>query len=131
MRHRHTSRFTVVGNHLALHPTLSAVAIGLAVHIQALPDGALISIRMLAAHFPESEYRIARALNELREAGYLERRRERAAGQRIITRTTYYERPGSNTSPLRSPRHSPKAPSSARPPSWGTASPSGCRRRSP
>lgn len=103
VRHRHTSRFTVVGNHLALHPTLSAVAIGLAVHIQALPDGALISIRMLAAHFPESEYRIARALNELEEAGYLERRRERAAGQRIITRTTYYERPGSNPPPSAPP----------------------------
>ncbi|MFI0261375.1 hypothetical protein ACH4OW_20330 [Streptomyces sp. NPDC017056] len=111
VRHRHTSCFTVVGNHLALHPTLSAVAIGLAVRIQALPDGALISIRMLAAHFPESEYRIAQALNELEEAGYLERRRERAPGQRIVTRTTYYERPGSTPpSPTPPPPDPPPPP---------------------
>ncbi|ALO09567.1 hypothetical protein AQF52_3973 [Streptomyces venezuelae] len=31
---RHTTRFTVVGNHLAQHENLSLVAIGLAVHIQ-------------------------------------------------------------------------------------------------
>jgi len=38
VRHRHTARFTVVGNHLAQHPDLSAVAIGLGVHILSLPD---------------------------------------------------------------------------------------------
>ncbi|WP_436842114.1 hypothetical protein [Streptomyces virginiae] len=31
---RHTSRFTVIGNHLAQHAELSLLAIGLAVHIQ-------------------------------------------------------------------------------------------------
>ena len=38
VRHRHAARFTVVGNHLAQHPDLSAVAIGLGVHILSLPD---------------------------------------------------------------------------------------------
>ena len=37
---RHTTRFTVIGNHLAQHPELSGLAIGLAVHIQSLPTGA-------------------------------------------------------------------------------------------
>jgi hypothetical protein len=45
VRHRHADRFTVVGNHLAQHPHLSAVAIGLAVHIQSLPDGAPVSVK--------------------------------------------------------------------------------------
>lgn len=35
---RHTSGFTVIGNHLAQHDALSLLAIGLAVHIESLPD---------------------------------------------------------------------------------------------
>ncbi|WP_434595380.1 hypothetical protein [Streptomyces sp. A5-4] len=94
VRHRHETHFTVVGNHLAQHRSLSAIAIGLAVHIQSLPDGASVGIKTLAARFPESEYRIAAALKELEAAGYLQRAKHRTAGQRIVTRTTYYERPG-------------------------------------
>ncbi|MFE7118694.1 helix-turn-helix domain-containing protein [Streptomyces sp. NPDC057654] len=93
VRHRHEAHFTVVGNHLAQHPTLSAVAIGVAVRIQSLPDGAKVGVKALAAQFPEGEARIARALQELEEAGYLARKKERAAGQRIVTRTTYFEHP--------------------------------------
>ncbi|MEV0278190.1 helix-turn-helix domain-containing protein [Streptomyces sp. NPDC050610] len=93
IRHRHESQFTVVGNHLAQHPTLSAVAIGVAVRIQSLPDGAKVGVKVLAAQFPEGEGRIARALQELEEAGYLARKKERAVGQRIVTRTTYFEHP--------------------------------------
>ncbi|MEI7032367.1 hypothetical protein V9U70_19275, partial [Streptomyces pratensis] len=33
----HTTRFTVVGNHLAQHPDLSCTAVGIAVRIQSLP----------------------------------------------------------------------------------------------
>ncbi|MFD7665219.1 hypothetical protein [Streptomyces sp. NPDC059788] len=113
VRHRHSSCFTVVGNHLALHPTLSATAVGLAVRIQALPDGARVSIRALAMQLPESEYRIARALNELEEAGYLERRRKRIAGQRIVTRTTYYEHPDDR--PSECPPDPPPAPPAPHP----------------
>ncbi|SCK49694.1 hypothetical protein B046DRAFT_05255 [Streptomyces sp. LamerLS-316] len=36
---RHTAGFTVIGNHLAQHRGLSLVAIGLAAHIQSLPEG--------------------------------------------------------------------------------------------
>lgn len=100
VRHRHETHFTVVGNHLAQHPHLSATAIGVAVRIQSLPDGAKVGIKALAAHFPESEYRIAAALRELEAAGYLKRTKHRTAGQRITTRTTYYEHPGA-TPPVR------------------------------
>ncbi|THA56360.1 helix-turn-helix domain-containing protein [Streptomyces sp. A1136] len=91
---RHTRRFTVVGNHLAQHAEMSLVAIGLALHIQSLPAGTRIGIKDLAARFPESEHRIARALRELEVYGYLERTRVRLPGGQVITRTVSYNRPG-------------------------------------
>lgn len=94
VRHRHADRFTVVGNHLAQHPDLSAVAIGLAVHIQSLPDGVPVSVKALAARFPEGETTVRRALNELQAAGYLERRRVPLGGGRFATRSVAYDRPG-------------------------------------
>ncbi|MDX6315260.1 MAG: hypothetical protein QOF44_4724 [Streptomyces sp.] len=94
VRHHHAERFTVVGNHLAQNRELSAVAIGIAVYIQSLPDGVPVGIRELTARFREGEMTIARALRELEAAGYLERRRERLTDGRMVTRTTFFERPG-------------------------------------
>jgi len=91
---RHTTRFTVIGNHLAQHPELSALAIGLVVHIQSLPAKARVDIKTLAARFPEGTTRIAAALRELETHGYLRRERERLPGGRIITRTTSCNQPG-------------------------------------
>ncbi|MEU8697302.1 helix-turn-helix domain-containing protein [Streptomyces sp. NPDC048680] len=90
---RHTSHFTVVGNHLAQHQDLSLVAIGLATHIQSLPAGAKVGIKFLVERFPESEARIAGALRELEENGYLRRDRERLSSGLVITRTTSYNQP--------------------------------------
>jgi DNA-binding transcriptional MocR family regulator len=53
-----------------------------------------VGIRELTARFREGEMTIARALRELEAAGYLERRRERLADGRMVTRTTFFERPG-------------------------------------
>ncbi|MCX4806294.1 helix-turn-helix domain-containing protein [Streptomyces sp. NBC_01214] len=93
-RHRHTDRFTVVGNHLAQHPRLSAVALGLAVYIQSVPDGVSVTAKALTLRFREGETTIRRALNELEEAGYLERRRIPLGGGRFATRTLAYDKPG-------------------------------------
>ncbi|MEV0489110.1 helix-turn-helix domain-containing protein [Streptomyces atratus] len=90
---RHTSRFTVVGNHLTQHRELSLTAIGLAAHIQSLPAGARIGIKDLAVRFPESEARIAAALRELEAHGYLRRTRTRLANGRIVTRTVSCNQP--------------------------------------
>ncbi|MCG3040966.1 helix-turn-helix domain-containing protein [Streptomyces sp. S1A] len=90
---RHTERFTVVGNHLAQHRELSLTAIGPAVHIQSLPDGARVDIRTLAARFAEGETRIAAALRELEAHGYLSRKRERLPSGRVVTRTVSYDNP--------------------------------------
>ncbi|MEV2194265.1 helix-turn-helix domain-containing protein [Streptomyces phaeochromogenes] len=90
---RHTTRFTVIGNHLAQHPELSWLAIGLAVHIQSLPTGARADIKTLAARFPEGETRIAAALRELEAHGYLAGSRERLPSGRVVTHTVSYNRP--------------------------------------
>ncbi|WP_443043562.1 helix-turn-helix domain-containing protein [Streptomyces sp. GS7] len=100
---RHTSRYTVVGNHLAQHRGLTLVAIGLAVHIQSLPAGARIGIKCLTARFPESEARIASALRELEQAGYLKRTRERLPSGRVVTRTVSYNQPGAAPCPATRP----------------------------
>lgn len=86
-------QFTVIGHHLAQHADLSLTAIGLATHIQSLPEGSKVGIKDLAAKFPEGEVRVAAALRELEEHGYLERVKERLPSGRIITRTTSYNKP--------------------------------------
>ncbi|MFE7932329.1 helix-turn-helix domain-containing protein [Streptomyces sp. NPDC057456] len=102
---RHTTRFTVIGNHLAQHPELSGLAIGLGVHIQSLPAGARVDIKTLAARFPEGTTRIAAALRELETHGYLRRPRERTESGRIVTRTVSCNQPGRHGSaPAETPR---------------------------
>ncbi|MFF3499029.1 helix-turn-helix domain-containing protein [Streptomyces sp. NPDC003247] len=91
---RHTTRFTVIGNHLAQHRELSLLAIGLAVYIQSLPKGARVDIKSLVARFPEGATRIAAALRELEAHGYLRRERERIPDGRIVTRTVSCNQPG-------------------------------------
>ncbi|MFE2050023.1 helix-turn-helix domain-containing protein [Streptomyces sp. NPDC059459] len=91
--HPHDDHFTVVGNHLLQHPELSLTAIGLAVHIQSLPAGAPVGIKTLAGKFPEGEIRIAAALRELEEHGYLARTKERLPSGRVVTRTVSRNKP--------------------------------------
>ncbi|WP_406113638.1 helix-turn-helix domain-containing protein [Streptomyces sp. NBC_01014] len=111
----HTSRYTVVGNHLVQHRELSLLAIGLAVHIQSLPAGAKIGIKVLADRYPESETRIAAALRELEAHGYLERTRERLPSGRVITRTVSYNQPGAVALPPVAPSTRPAPGRAARP----------------
>ncbi|GGT35536.1 DNA-binding protein [Streptomyces atratus] len=106
---RHTSHFTVVGNHLAQHRELSLLAIGLATHIQSLPAGTKVGIKPLTERFPDSEARIAAALRELEVHGYLRRTRERLPDGRVVTRTCSYNQPGSiDARPVPAPKRRPK-----------------------
>ncbi|MGW4690512.1 hypothetical protein ACWEPM_37325 [Streptomyces sp. NPDC004244] len=116
----HDTHFVVVGNHLAQHRELSLAARGLALYIQSLPQGAPINIKALAWQLEEGEYRIAKALRELEEHGYLARVRERLPSGQIVTRTISYNRPQTTA------RHASTTPKAAkrerRPrPSPGTA----------
>ncbi|MFJ5776643.1 helix-turn-helix domain-containing protein [Streptomyces sp. NPDC093094] len=107
---RHTTRFTVIGNHLTQHVELSLLAIGLACHLQSLPAGSQAGIKSLAARFPEGTTRIAAALRELEAHGYLRRERVRTSTGRIVTRTTSCNRPGhraEDAPPARKPRQAP------------------------
>ncbi|MGW3007315.1 helix-turn-helix domain-containing protein [Streptomyces sp. NPDC001219] len=85
--------YTIVGNHLTQHRSLSGLAIGLAAHIQSLPEGAPVDIRTLARRFPEGRGRIAAALRELEAYGYLERVRQRTDDGRMVTVTLSYNNP--------------------------------------
>ncbi|MFI0739503.1 helix-turn-helix domain-containing protein [Streptomyces sp. NPDC021100] len=107
VRHRHTSHFTVVGNHLAQHRELSLVAIGIGVYVQSLPDGANVGIKDLTRRFREGEITIARGLRELEQAGYLRRERVRTEEGRVVTLTRWHERPGARTEVRRSGEAAP------------------------
>ncbi|MEV7541672.1 helix-turn-helix domain-containing protein [Streptomyces sp. NPDC089915] len=105
-----------VGDHLSRHPELSLLAIGLAVHIRSLPDGSPVGIKSLAERFPEGEVRIAGGLRELEAAGYLERRRVRTGGGRVVTRTVFYSRPAAVPPPDGPPPPPPPPPPADRAP---------------
>ncbi|QZY17218.1 helix-turn-helix domain-containing protein [Streptomyces decoyicus] len=85
--------YTIVGNHLTQHRSLSGLAIGLAAYIQSLPEGAPVDVRTLAKRFPEGRGRIAAALRELEAYGYLERVRRRTDDGRMVTVTISYNNP--------------------------------------
>ncbi|MGW4164314.1 helix-turn-helix domain-containing protein [Streptomyces sp. NPDC004788] len=110
---RHTTHYTVVGNHLAQHRELSLLAKGLAVYIQSLPAGASVGIKAIAALHPESELRIAAALRELEKHGYLKRTRQRRPDGTFAQHTISYNRPGAEPEPV--PRTPPPPPPEPKP----------------
>ncbi|MFE9855722.1 helix-turn-helix domain-containing protein [Streptomyces sp. NPDC005780] len=112
---RHVSGFVVIGNHLAQNHELSLIAIGLAVHIQSLPAGAKVGIKVLTDRFPESEARITAALHELEAEGYLHRSRVRLPSGRVTTRTISYNQPAT-TAPAHTPAPAPQLKAKQTPP---------------
>ncbi|MFE6101797.1 hypothetical protein ACFVQ4_17725 [Streptomyces laurentii] len=108
-RHRHTERFTVVGNHLAQNTGLSAAAIGIAVYIQSLPDGVSVTAKALTLRFREGETTIRRVLNELERTGYIARPRIPLGGGKFATRTLSYDKPGCVPSAEPTPAPKPTA----------------------
>ncbi|KUL46832.1 hypothetical protein ADL12_01840 [Streptomyces regalis] len=98
VRTRLTADFTVISNALAQRRG-SAVTVGVAAYILSLPDGSPVTITALCEHFSEGEILISRALRELEEAGYLERRRERTPTGQVRTRTYLYDVPGGEPDP--------------------------------
>lgn len=122
VRTRLTTDFTVIANSLAQRPG-SAVTVGVAVYILSLPDGAVVSIAALCAHFSEGEILISRALRELEAAGYLERRRERGPGGRIRTRTYFHDVPVRDRGPAPAAARSMPPPDPRPTPSVAPATP--------
>ncbi|MFF3615933.1 helix-turn-helix domain-containing protein [Streptomyces sp. NPDC002580] len=112
VREYQPDRYTIVGNHLAQHRGLSATAIGIAVHILSLPEGARVDIRSLAERFPEGRARIACALRELEARGYVDRVRERLPSGQMVTRTYAFHAPALT----RARRDAAPAPAAQAPP---------------
>lgn len=90
---RLTDGYTIISNRLSQHRGMSLLAIGVGTHIQSLPDGRRVGVKALAERFPESEVRIAAALRELEQHGFLRRTRVRAGGGKLATRTESYNHP--------------------------------------
>lgn len=112
VRTRLTADFTVISNALAQRRG-SAVTVGVAAYVLSLPDGTPVTITALCDHFTEGEILISRALRELEEAGYLERRRERTPTGQVRTRTYFYDVPGGDPEP--DPDGPPEPPQPRRP----------------
>ncbi|MFI5725681.1 hypothetical protein [Streptomyces cyaneofuscatus] len=109
---RLTDGYSIISNRLSQHRDLSLLAIGLSTHIQSLPAGKRIGIKVLAEIFPESEAAIAAGLRELEQHGFLRRTRERVRGGRVATRTESYNHPEAATrrahpAPVREPEAEP------------------------
>jgi hypothetical protein len=83
-----TRSFSTFGNALLRDRSISWCAAGVLVYLLSLPNGARASIRALAEQRKEGRTRIADALRELEESGYLRRllRRDPASGE---LRTVY------------------------------------------
>ncbi|MFD7665530.1 hypothetical protein [Streptomyces sp. NPDC059788] len=100
-------RYVIIGNHLAQHRELSAMAIGIATYILSLPDGSPVDIVTLAKRFPEGRERIAAALRQLEDRGYIERARQRGDRGRFRTVTYAYANPETPDEP---PDNTPTTP---------------------
>lgn len=85
--------FTILDNALVQNGRLSFGARGLAEYLLSLPPGAQVDIRSLAASNPEGRTAIAGYMNELEEARYLVRTRNRGERGRFVTTSTIYEDP--------------------------------------
>ncbi|MGI5450289.1 hypothetical protein ACQEVM_31860 [Streptomyces sp. CA-243310] len=116
---RHTSHYTVVGNHLAQHRQLSGLARGVGLYIQSLRAGSPVGIKALSGRFPEGVSRLASALRELEAHGYLERNVVRLPNGRMVTLTYWHNQPGAvPEAGVRAarPARPPRPPRAARPP---------------
>ncbi|KUO11753.1 hypothetical protein [Streptomyces sp. DSM 15324] len=84
-----TFGFTVIGDHLAQHPGLSLVAIGIGVRLQSMPAGTPVDVETLSARFPDDATDTAAALTELEVHGFLRRESERTPDGRTVTHVVF------------------------------------------
>ncbi|MQS08711.1 hypothetical protein [Streptomyces alkaliphilus] len=124
LRAKFTRNFTILPNFL-LRRRGSAVVLGIAAYLFSLPEGTPMSIERLCRHFTEGRVRISRALRELEEDGYLERRLYRLADGTVRTRFVLHHLPeaarrfaeaGRDTPPVDEPTTEPVPAAGPAPP---------------
>ncbi|MEU1034569.1 helix-turn-helix domain-containing protein [Streptomyces mirabilis] len=72
-RNQHTRAYVQIPNAIARHGTLSLEAVGLLVRLLSLPDGSGATVEKVAARVPNGRRTVSKAMNELVEAGYVQR----------------------------------------------------------
>lgn len=90
-RSARTRYFTTLGNEVLRDNRLSFCARGILGHLLSLPDGQRADIRTLADRTPEGRERVAAALRELEQFGYLKRAVMRTSRGRLYTRVEVFD----------------------------------------
>ncbi|MBB0233082.1 hypothetical protein FOE67_27215, partial [Streptomyces calidiresistens] len=112
---RHTENYIVLTNELITR-AISSQAAGVGLYILSVPEGTPVTIEALCARFSEGRVRMSRALRELEEIGFLERRVEQGPDGRLTTRTIIHHHPRDldslplGTAPFRRPVPAPNVP---------------------
>ena len=83
--------YTVISNRCMRDMTLSLKAKGLHTLMMSLPDDWIYSVKGLAAIVRENETAVRSALKELKEAGYLSRRKQHTGGKLCYVYNIYEE----------------------------------------
>jgi hypothetical protein len=102
MRLHRTARthfFTSLGNEILRDNRLSFCARGILAHLLSLSDGQRTCIRTLTERTPEGRERVASALRELEQHGYLKREVKRQPDGRLFTEFNVFDTPGDGASP--------------------------------
>ncbi|MCE7080504.1 hypothetical protein [Streptomyces sp. ST2-7A] len=89
---RHTENYIVLTNELLTRATIG-LTVAMGMHILSAPEGTPVTIESLCARWSEGRTRMRRALRELEEIGFLERRVEQGPDGRWTTRTIIHHRP--------------------------------------
>jgi hypothetical protein len=92
-RSAHQRFFTTLGNDVLRDNRLSFCARGILAHLLSQPDGKRDDIRTLTERTPEGRERVASAMRELEQFGYLKRTKKRSPEGQIYTELDVFEAP--------------------------------------
>jgi predicted transcriptional regulator len=99
-RIKHASGYVQIPNVIARHRSLSLEAVGLLTRLLSLPDGTGATVEKVSAQVSNGRRSVARAMNELIEAGYVKRAKvQDPETGRWVTITTVTDTPDSEGSP--------------------------------
>ncbi|MFC9290234.1 hypothetical protein [Streptomyces sp. NPDC057052] len=99
-RTKHSTGYVQIPNVIARHGRLSLEAVGLLVRLLSLPDGAGATVEKVAAQVPNGRRSVSKAMNELVEAGYVQRAKlQDPETGRWVTITTVTDTPDTQGSP--------------------------------
>lgn len=99
-RTAHQRFFMTLGNEVVRDSRLSFCARGILANLLSQPDGKRDDIRTLTERTPEGRERVASAMRELEQFGYLRRTKKRTPEGQLYTEVDVFETPGSPSQQL-------------------------------